>query len=262
MQTNNLKEKYFNKLKEVLIFVDKSHKFNELCDAYKKISNEIKKSIKDASLYIDVGTQNLIVSEQLEKVIPSSLKKQYQMLCKLDEKKKEYGWDEISNAIDTILTIGSVKDIEKEIYAEYGKERGEQLIIKTKKEVLELEEILGLTFYSVDIINFNQKNRFSRFVSNENIILTANDNIDIQHINLINDDGEMFKAKKYAQVNYQKQTYILFEFKMDSENEDDWQYLVYRLVEQNGKQLFIEETDDDIIDEVMLIEEKIQCGQN
>ena len=49
---------------------------------------------------------------------------------------------------------------------------------------------------------------------------------------------------------------------MDSENEDDWQYLVYRLVEQKGKQLFIEETDDDIIDEVMLIEEKIQCGQN
>ncbi len=237
-----LRSEYYELLKQTVVLVDRSDRYDRICEEYKALCKRINKLLEDmdafcvdAERYIDKSTGGLRANIGFEP--DPVLAKLFGELCGLYTEKQhfatEYGWDDdLLNHIEAVLAIAAYEDMEKRIIAELGADAGERVIYETKKEIVAFERELGVVFFSQAVERMEALFRTRVLFSPEGeIVLTDKDCLCEQSVTLVNKHGERLAFTKWAQIAHRGEIYIELELLEDMKI---GKFHYYRLAQAQG----------------------------
>lgn len=218
---------YHDTLKKAVMTSDMSDKFEAVCNKYDELKDKIDARLEengsicsDAERLFDKETGAL--RGEAESIIGNdrALRDMLTDFGELLLNKRsfaEFGWrDTLISTIDPVLAIAEYSDMEKKIIAELGLDDGQKVIYEIKKKVVEFEKELGISFFGEEILRMRDLFRIKRLFSKKGeISVSDKDNLETQKLTLTNNDGELLKCEKTAQITHNGSLYIELEILED-----------------------------------------------
>ena len=258
---------YFELLKSCAILFAERERYKKICEEYSSVrekANEILKNTdsvcQDAELLIDKDSCQLKPLAQAILGDNFYLNKLAKKLCELFAEQKKFmemGWtDDLSANIKVILAISKYEDKEKEIIANFGKEKGEKIICEQKKKVAKFEKTLGIYFFADDVLRFSQRAKITVLYSDkEQLNFTEDDNLDSQFIYLTNDFGDKLSFEKTGQFLHRGKIYLEL---ILQENFKIRQLNYYHVEELEDSYRLTLEEDEKIFEELWAYQEQVE----
>lgn len=251
----NFKKEYKDFLKECLIIVDKSRKYDTISSDYNILKNKINEILEDLDLLcndcetcLDKKTGELKPNVEIILNSNSRLLEMIKELSKLYKNKLIYeielGWnDELKNHIDTVLAIANYRDMEKAIISEFGKSKGRYIVYEIKKDILKFEDEIGIYFYRYELEKLEALLKVEvLYLTSKELEITLRDNLKEENLILYNEKGENFKFKKNSQIKYQEKIYVELELLEEIKAPKLSYYLLEKT--QSGQKFILEEDEN------------------
>ncbi|MBQ9745387.1 MAG: hypothetical protein IJW21_01010 [Clostridia bacterium] len=219
----NFREEYVKLLKEFVLTIKKSNRYEAVCEKYNELKKEIEQALaemnsvcSEAELLIDkatcapkAGVPAMIGDDEAL----NGMVQEFGALCAEKEEFAAIGWDDdLMNHISNVLAIAAYENMEKEIIAEFGRDKGQKIIYEEKKKGAELEKELGgkILIDSVERMEalFRKKHLFP---AAGDIDTSKEDNLDEGHLTIVNDMGEPLRFEVWSQLHYKGELYIELE---------------------------------------------------
>lgn len=252
----NFRQELLDKYKKLVLILEKSRQYREILDEYKVLKENINRKLfttnsaycKDCELYIDKSTGKIIQLGEFDLNNNLELKNMFNRLSELYIKQQTFGWkDDMAHCIEVILVSGKVRDIEKQIIAELGKDDGQQIINEIQFEVAKFEKSIGVEIYTHEVNKIIALNKLKNLHSvSSNLTITENNNVIEECITLENANNERFDFRKTGQYKYNDINYFELELLTNLEHAREYNFYIYRIEEINNIQNFIMEESDEI----------------
>ncbi|MBQ8688802.1 MAG: hypothetical protein IJ515_00355 [Clostridia bacterium] len=252
----NFREEYYGLLEKCILTVDKSQQYEEICEKYTALRNRINGILEaadalctDSERLIDKSTGEVKPNAEAVTGADENLMEMLAELGELYVKRQsfaELGWDDdLMNHIDAVLAIGAYQDMEEKIISELGRDAGQRVICEVKKKILSLEGELGTQFFGNGVERLENLLRIKHLFSwRDEIEMTAADNTDERSIILVNEAGECFDFRTWAQMRHGGAVYVELEL-LDEMNVRTFNY--YRVDAASDRQAFTLVEDGDLI---------------
>jgi hypothetical protein len=256
----NYKKIYMDKLKNSIDIMNKSIKYDNIKSKIKRLKNDINESLKETEFEYDFNYSRFInkhtkeeITEEIELDLYTKLK--FLEFTKLTFELDTFNWKtKINKSFDIVLVLSEATDIEKEIIRQYGKDKGQDIIISMKRELLDYEKELGISYITKEVERYDilkKKMNDLKILYSQNNIITNGDNVDDEMITLSNINGIEYSFRKTSQISYYDNVYICVERHLEI---NEYEYYLYRY--DNDK--FVMENDEKIIDIIYDKEEKLR----
>ena len=236
-----LKEELKEALLSCLVVLGKSKTYEQTQKRCKSLKERINSRLEevdalclDSERYIDRTTWKIKESARpmLDDELCLMLDELGGLLATLDLFDKDENWsDDMMNHISAVLSFADYEGIENKITKELGLFEGRRLILEAKREMLSIDEELGLYFIHDQVKSLDGLIRTMTLFSGESLDLDIPDMLLEEEVNLVNLLGEYLRFRTASKLTLGIKCYLELELLEDITAKS----FAYYLAESHGQ---------------------------